>query len=161
MKPLATAALLGALVLPACYTYSPSTVGELTPGAQVRARLTGAQFDELAEHLPGEDRVLEGEIIEAGNDGILLEVPVATSVQGMQVQSYHQRLDIPSSGVADVELRTLNKHRTYSVTGAAILAIGYVIWDQLLSDTRRGGGTEPPPPGEDRRTLIKIPLFVW
>lgn len=161
MKPFATAALLGALALPACYTYSPSTLADLTPGDQVRARLTGAQFDELAEHLPGEDRVLEGEIIESGNGGILLEVPVATTVQGMQVQSYHQRLDIPTAGVADVELRALNKHRTYAVSGAAIIAVGYVIWDQLLSDTRRGGTDPQPPPVEDRRTVIKIPLFVW
>ncbi|MDH3223194.1 MAG: hypothetical protein OEO23_05720 [Gemmatimonadota bacterium] len=161
MKPLATVALVGALVLPACYTYSPSTIGDLTPGDQVRARLTGAQFDELDEHLPGGDRVLEGEVIESGNGGILLEVPVATSVQGIRVQSYHQRLDIPSSGLAEVELRALNKHRTYTLSGAAIVAVGYVIWDQLLSDTRRGGTDPPPPPEEDRRTVIKIPLFVW
>ena len=148
-------------VLGSCYTYTGSSLGELTDGDEVRARLTAAQFDELEEHLPGRDRVLDGEVIEVGPQRLLLEVPVTSSVQGIRVQSLNQRIEISADGLADVELRTLDRGRTYGLSGAGVVLVGYVIWDQLLSDTRRGGEGEPPPPPEDRRTLFKLPLIVW
>lgn len=161
MKGLATAILLS-FVTSGCYTYAPSSIGDLAAGDEIRARLTGAQFDELEEHLPGSDRVLEGEVVETNADGILLEVPVTQMVRGMQVQSLRQRLAIPTQGVTEVELRALNRHRTYAMSGAAALLAGFIVWDQLLADTRRGGtGGGPPPPPEDRRTVVRIPLFVW
>ena len=145
----------------ACYAYSPSTVGDLNMGDEIRARLTAVQFDEIEEHIPGGDRILEGNVIEANGDGILLEVPVASTLEGMRVQSFKQRLDIPAEGITEVELRSLDRNRTYLVSGVAAALAGFIIWDQLLSDTKRGGGGGLPPPDEDRRTILSIPLIVW
>ena len=156
-----TVPLLFALLLAGCYTYAPSSIETLSRGDEVRARLTAAQFDELEEHLPGGDRVIEGEVVEADGNGMLLEVPITTVVEGIRVESLNQRLEIPASGVTDVELRSLDRPRTWAVTGVAAALVGYVIWDQLISDTRRGGTDPPPPPEEDRRTILKIPLIVW
>jgi len=156
---LAVLALPG--VLGGCYTYTASSLGELAIGDEVRARLTAAQFDDLEEHIPGRDRILDGEVVESGPQGLLLEVPVSTSVEGIRIRSLNQRIEIPADGLADVELRTLDRGRTYGVSAAGAALVGFVIWDQLLSDTRRGGTDVIPPPDEDRRTIFRLPIIVW
>ncbi|MGI9629054.1 MAG: hypothetical protein ACR2QM_19640 [Longimicrobiales bacterium] len=148
-------------LLGGCYSYTPSALGDLSAGDEVRARLTAAQFDELEEHIPGGDRVVEGEVVEVGASRMLLEVPVNTAVQGIRVQSLKQRFEIPADGMADVELRTLDRRRTYGLSAVGVAVIGYIVWDQLLSEGRRGGTDTPEPPDEDRRITFKIPFRLW
>ena len=144
-----------------CYSYSATSIGDLAPGDEIRARLSPEEFDKVREHLPGGDRVLEGNLVEVTGQSVMLEVPVSQMMQGMRVGSLNQRLDVPLSGITEVELRTLDRPRTYGIAAVAGVVLGYVVWDQLISDTRRGEPHEPPPPPEDRRTVIKIPLIVW
>ena len=148
-------------LLGGCYAYQPSEVGSLNSGDQVRALLTATQFDELEEHLPGGDREIEGEVVEVRPDSILLEVPVLTAVRGIRVQSYNQRFRIPVSGVADLELRTLDRNRTFGVTGLATILIGAVVYNQFFAETGQTPTDPTPPPPEDRRARFVIPLIVW
>ncbi len=141
-----------------CQTYTHATLGDVGGGDAVRVLLTPAQAEELDDVLPPGDRVVEGEVVEAGSDGLLLEVPVYTGVEGIEVASLHQRIRIPESGLADLEMRSLDRGRTYAVVGVVAGVVGYFLWDQLRSRGRRGGEPPPGPPAESPGIGISLPI---
>ena len=147
------------LFVGACHAYAPSSLAELSSGDRVRTLLTQAQFEAFDEYLFGGDRVLEGTVVEAAADGMLLEVPIVTVAEGIRVESYHQRLRIPAPGVADVEIRSLARGRTYALAGVLGATLGAIVWDQFRG-SRRGETTPPPPPEEDIAVVIRIPFSV-
>ena len=150
-------ALCAIAALTGCYSYTPGALGDVSNGDQVRALLTATQFDELEEHLVGGDREIEGEVIEATPQSILLEVPVVSTVQGIRVQSLNQRFNIPAAGVADLQIREINKPRTYGAIGIAALVLGVVVYDQFFAQTGQTPDDPTPPPPEDRVWRIRIP----
>ena len=142
-----------------CHAYAPSSLTQLQPGDRVRTLVTQEQFDEFDEHLLGGDRLIEGTVVEADPAGVLLEVPVVTVTEGIRVESFSQRLRIPAPGVAEVEIRSLARGRTYSLAGAIGIVLGAIAWDQLRG-SRRGDSTPPPVPEEDIAVVIRIPFTV-
>lgn len=142
----------------ACHAYRPSSLSELHRGDIVRALLTQGQYREFEEYLFGGGRRVEGTVVEAGPRGLLLEVPVVTVAEGIRVDSYRQRLRIPTRGVADIELRSLDRTRTYVLAGVIGTALGAIAWDQLAGRRRRGTEAPPGPPEEDRIVVIQIPF---
>lgn len=150
-------ALVLSLSAAACHAYRPTSVPELHSGDRVRALLTQTQYEEFAEHLLGGDRLVEGTVVEADPAGLLLEVPVVTVAEGIRVDSYSQRLRIPAAGVADVELRSLERSRTYSLVGVVAAALGGIVWYEFARRSRRGTAVPPGPPEEDR-VIIRIPF---
>ena len=155
----AAAALFIPLLAGACHAYRPASLTELSSGDRVRTLLTQSQFEEFDEHLFGGDRLIEGTVVEADANGLLLEVPVVAVAEGIRVRSYHQRLRIPAPGVADMEIRSLARGRTYALAGVLGAALGAIVWDQL-SGSRRGDATPPPLPEEDIAVVIRIPFTV-
>lgn len=153
------AALVLSLSTAACHAYRPTSLPELQGGDRVRTLLTQAQHDELAEYLLGGDRLVEGTVVEADPAGMLLEVPVVTVAEGIRVDSYSQRLRIPAAGVADVELRSLDRGRTYALAGVVAAALGGIVWYEFARRSRRGTAVPPGPPEEDR-IIIRIPFSV-
>ncbi len=158
MRPLLAA--IPAFLAGACHAYAPSSLADVRNGDKVRVLLTPDQRQEFADPLPGTDRVLEGSVVEVDSGRLLLEVPVVTRLEGMHVESLRQRVEIPAAGLADLELRSLARGRTYSMVGIGVAVIGFVLWDQLLSDARRGTKPPPGPPEEDRRVGIRIPFGI-
>ena len=158
MTPIrALAALLLSLSAAACHAYRPISLPELHGGDRVRALLTPAPQEACAAHLRGGDRLVEGTVVEADPAGLLLEVPVVTVAEGIRVDSYSQRLRIPAAGVADVELRSLDRGRTYSLAGIVAAALGGMVWYEFARRSRRGTAVPPGPPEEDR-IIIQIPF---
>lgn len=151
----AVAPLLAALLTSACHTYSPVTLADVTPGDRVRTLLTQAQYEEFDEYLLGGDRTMEGTVIEANGGGLLLEVPLVTVAEGIRVDSYSQRLRIPAQGVADLEIRSLSRGRTYALAGILGVAVGAIAWDQFRG-SRRDEARPPMPPEEDIAVVIRI-----
>lgn len=154
----AASPLLLLLAVGACHAYRPGSPSELHSGDRVRALLTQPQYEELDEHLLGGDRLVEGTVVEADPEGVLLEVPVVTVAEGIRVDSYSQRLRIPVAGMADVEVRSLDRARTYTLAGVVGAALGALVWDQFFSGARRGSEVPPGPPEEERIVLIQIPF---
>ena len=148
--------LLLSLLAAGCHAYRPGALSELNAGDRVRTLLTQSQHAEFEEHLLGGDRLVEGTVVEAGPGGILLEVPVVTVAEGIRVESFSQRLRIPVEGLADVEIRSLHRTRTYALAGIVGAALGTIIWDQFRRRSRRGT-TAPPDPLEDR-VVIQMPF---
>lgn len=149
------AALSAALLASACHTYSPVTLADVTAGDRVRTLLTQAQYEEFDEYLLGGDRIMEGTVVEANAGALLLEVPLVTVAEGIRVDSYSQRLRIPAQGLADVEIRSLSRGRTYALAGILGAAVGAIAWDQFRG-SRRGEGRPPTPPEEDIAVVIRI-----
>ena len=151
----AATAAVAALLTGACHTYSPGTPADVTAGDRVRTLLTQPQFEQFEEHLLGGDRLVEGTVVEADATSMLLEVPVVTVAEGIRVDSYNQRLRIPLQGIADVEIRSLSRGRTYALAGILGAAVGAIAWDQFRG-SRRGEAIPPPPPEEDIAVVIRI-----
>ena len=149
------AAVLLQLLAGACHHYVPGSLVELKPGDRVRTLLTQEQTREFGEFLPRGERALEGTVVEAGSESVLLEVPLLTVAEGIRVDSYHQRLRIPAPGLADVEVRSLARGRTYALVGIAGVVVGAIVWDQV-GRARRGGTSPPDPPNEDGAVVIGL-----
>lgn len=153
------AAVLLPLLVGACHHYAPGSLAELSAGDRVRALLTREQLREFEEFLPAGERSVEGTVVEVDSGGMLLEVPVVTVAEGIRVDSYHQRLRIPAPGLADVEVRSLARGRTYALVGIAGVVVGAVVWDQV-GRARRGGTNPPDPPSEDGAVVIRFGFVV-
>lgn len=128
----------------ACYRYTPATVGRLAPETEVRARVSAAEAERLRAHAGGDGRVLEGRFLGADEDRILLEVAASSQLRGMRVETLHQRLDIRTAEILELERKELDRTRTFLVTGAgAAVMAGFV-----LARLGPGGGSAPPGEGQ-------------
>ena len=127
-------------IVTACYTYAPMDASRLQPGANVRMRIN-AETAEHVEPLLGrtDARQIGGTVIVAGVDTLIVEVPTTTQLAGSRTfQTLNQRVSIPRTGLLEVESRTLNRTRTWLVTGAAAVIVGAII----LNATVEGGGNQ-------------------
>jgi hypothetical protein len=146
------------LILPfctACYTYAPVEISNVTPGSMVRARIAADQMARVEPLVGRQIRVLDGVLVDASVDTLLIEVPAATrTITGGGIQVLAQRLSIPRTGVTEVELKRLSRGRTFGLIAIGTAAIGYIIIDAL----NIGPGKEGIPNdggGED----FRIPLL--
>ncbi len=146
------------LLAAGCHAYKASSLGDLNSGDRVRALLTQDQYNEFEEYLLGGDRRVEGTVVEADSSGVLLEVPVVTVERGIRLDSYHQRLRVPAPGIADLELQSLDRIRTYSLVGVAAVGLGVIVADQVLANSRRRGDPTPGPPEENIAIVLRIPF---
>lgn len=144
MRRLAGIIVIG-LCSTSCYSYSRTELSTVPNGSTVRARISTEQAQRIEPLLGREDvRVLDGVLIQAAQDTILLEVPAATrTVTGGGIQVLHQRVSVARAGILDVELKKLNRGRTALITvGGGALLIAAAI-DALDI----GPGAESPPSG--------------
>src|SRR5262245_51528774 len=139
--------LVLAAVTTACYTYRPVELTQLPAGTSVRARIS-AQEAERVEPLIGKQdaRVLEGVVVQADTTSLLLQVPTTTlgPTYGRS-EVLHQRLSVPRAGVIEVELKQLNRTRTYGliglgIAGAVVLAVDALTGDRGMEGPPGGGG---------------------
>jgi hypothetical protein len=146
------------LVLPlcACYSYVPAELSSLPQGAAVRARITSEQAERVAPLVGRELRVLQGVVVDAGADSVLLEVPAAARIgTAGSVQVLHQRVAIARGGITEMELRRLNRGRTTLLVVGSSAIIGYFLMDALDIGPGREG-----PRGGDGGTDMRIPLLT-
>ena len=84
---------------------------------------------------------------------------MATVAEGIRLQSYSQRIRVPVAGIAEVELRTLDRGRTWGLLGAVGAVGGGILWYELGRRSRRSGPTPPTPPEEGPpRLVFRVPL---
>jgi hypothetical protein len=100
-------------------------------------------------------RVLEGMFVQLNGDQVLLQVPAAArQAPGGGVETLHQRLSIPRDGLLEVELKQLNRSRTYGLIGFGVAAASYLAVSALNGDR---GSSGPPNGGGDPE--FRIPIF--
>ena len=140
-----------------CYQYVPAS--EVTPGSQVRARLTAAGSDTLTQRLgPGVEEVV-GTYLGPEEGAMSLLVSEYVSARGGRQTMWNEALRVPRGGIAQLERRELS--RTKSVLfGAGIVAavsVAYVALDIGSSIFETEPETEPGPT-DMRGWWIRIPL---
>lgn len=114
-----------ALVTSGCYTFTPTTIAEVAPGQEVRLRIdapTAALLQDV--RLPG-PRLLDGTFLRRSADVVVVEASVGTASDLRGARVLVQEVDVPLSGIAMVEIKTLDRLRTGALVvggGAAVLA---------------------------------------
>lgn len=135
-----------------CYTYSPVRPADAVLNARVRATVSSAQAEELAQVLRSATSQVVGTLVERNDERVLLEVPLWAGGTGVSSQALHSRVSIPFSDLVSLESRTFSRWRTAVSVGAVVAAVAG-------SWTFIGGGTEL---GDKEKTGIDnaiIPFF--
>ncbi len=144
------------LALGGCYTYRPTTFDLLAEGAEIQARLRGAEVDRLSDVLPTDGRVVEGTVVERDGGSVFVDVRVASSLEGMQLTTLNQRIQLNRDGVVDLQLKILSRGRTWTAAGIAGAAIGFFIYKQFLEDSGGPGSGLGPNPNEGRVIGLRL-----
>lgn len=156
-----TVAALVAL-LSGCYAYQPVGVEQVRPQQKVRVRLTASEANRLEQYVGTEDRDVDGQVVESSADSLMILVPGLSELRGARVETLHQRVNVARSGIADLELRQLDRPRTYLVTGV----IGAIVLGIAIDQVFGHGGSDvvdtTPTPNENRIPAgLRIPLRLW
>jgi hypothetical protein len=137
-----------------CYHYLPSSPQEVATGQAVRLRLTADEAARYTDLRLGDPRLLEGTVVDRSASGVMLDATVGVNNAETGARALTQRLNVPLSGVLDVELKQLDRTKTgFLVGGAAVLA-GVVI----AKATGAFGSDEIP--GTDNPEARRVPLFT-
>jgi len=162
MKPaIVRSSLLLALSLTAgCHTFQPSSYDQIAPGERVRARVNSAWADSLDVLLQRDGRVVEGTVVEKNGSGMLMEIAVQNELRGIEFQTLSQRVLIPRQGFVDLELKELDRRRTFGALALAGTVVGIFLVQQLSEDS--GGGALPggggPSEARITRPLFRVPV---
>ena len=153
-RPFLVALAFAAPLAAGCYSYTAAQPSSIAPGVTVRARITAAAGASVAPLLGTTPSSLTGKLISDLRDTLIIEVPAVMAAEiGSSVQTLHQRVSIPRSEIVFLEIRELNRARTYGLFGGAALILGWALIDVLKgepgSEQIPGGG------GEDNR----VPVF--
>ena len=148
-------------VLGGCYSHRPVTLDEVTAGDDIRVRVTAREMDRLEAEVPLPDRVFRGTVVGA-ESGLLLQVPVPGSEAGpTSAGPLFNRIRVAPDGLVEVEVRELDRVRTFGLVAAAAAvatAVGIAAFES--PDDPEGEGDKP----NDNQDLIVfgIPFsFGW
>lgn len=143
-------AIVSAATLGACYDYLPMPSGDPQPGLEVRAMLTDAGSLQLSPFIGPRVSSLDGTIVRADRDSLVLRVKSLTLMSGEENGWSGERLAVPASAVASLRTKQLSRTRT---TLAALVATGGVV--AIIAGNHGGGdpasgGVIIPPTGQYR-----------
>lgn len=139
-----TAALMAAVSL-GCYSYVPVPMDQVSVGLRARARLSPDEATRLAPVIGREDRLVEGQVIEASEQRLLLAVPTATAVRGMSAEQFHQRIELPRTGILELEQRQFSRIKTGFAIGGAAVVVGAALVAAFKAIDRNTGEDKPGP----------------
>lgn len=126
---------LAAPVATGCYAYTAARPGAVSPGVTVRARITPVASERIAPLLGLTPRMLTGRLISDLRDTLIIEVPTVTTAEiGSAVQTLHQRVSIPRSEIMFLEIRELDRTRTFALVGGAAAVVGVVLYKALKGE---------------------------
>lgn len=162
LRSLATA---GICALSGCYSYVPVDLEAVRPGEDVRVTITREAAERMEPALPGDRTTLEGEVVQAEPGSLWVSVATGRRQSGFQFERMGQTVIFDWDETLEVELRTLEKQRTATAIGAAVVAVGAITWTALSGKT---GGKSGPGPGDGPAddpflwtiSLLRLPLRI-
>lgn len=146
-------ASLAAMALTGCYSYAPIRPEDVSAGTVARARLDPDEARRVAEIIGRDDRLLEGEVLEADGDRLLLAVPMTTTAAGMSPRQFHQRVELRRGSILEVEARQFSALKTGLLAGAGAILIGAAIAGAFSGNDDSDGNEKPRP--DD----LVVPIF--
>jgi hypothetical protein len=142
----------------ACYSYVEVPLESIAPGSEVRVGIGSEASDRLRDALAADQRALEGHVSSADAGGLLLDVVAATRQLGFQFERLRQTVRLERSDVRYVELKRLDRQRTYIGLGVGALAAGAITFKALSGKT--GGDTRPPTGGGTADARVVRPWLI-
>lgn len=146
-------ALSALLVVGGCYRYTPSSPQEIAPGQVVRLRLSPEEAGKYADLRLANPRLLDGTVVDRNGSELMVDASLRVSEPGAGPRELMQRLNVPLTGVLDVELRELDRTRTSFLMAGGAAALGAVIAASL------GGSGSEDGPGNENPEARRIPFF--
>lgn len=146
--PGATAALVAATVLSACYNYVPTERAAPAAGQEVRLTLTDLGSAQLTGALGARVETVDGYLEPSTGDSLVIRA-TRTVVRGGNESAWNgERVALPSNAVASVALRRFSRSRTLLAAAIGIgLAVAAVIAASALNASN-GGDTIDRLPGQ-------------
>jgi len=136
-----------------CYHYLPYSPQEIAPGQAVRLRLTADEAARYADLRLSDPRLLEGTVVDRSSSGLMLDASVGVNDAATGSRTLMQRLDVPLTGVLDVELKELDRTRTGFLVGGGAVVVALAV----AKATGAFGSNDTP--GTDLPEARRVPLF--
>jgi hypothetical protein len=100
---------------------------------------------------------VEGHVQSREDGALLLDVVATTRQVGFRLEALSQTLHVERADVTHVEIKSLDRGRTFAAIGLGGVVLGALTWKALGGDT--GGNTSPPTgPGPADARVVR-PLF--
>jgi hypothetical protein len=122
----------------------------------VRARVSVERAEAIAAAHPIVGRDLDGAVLEANSEELVILVPLRQSTGFRSEPSIGAPLGIPNEDVVEVELKKLDWTRTGALAAAGAALLGLIASQTFDGD---GGGDDPGKPGGDPQDAI-IPFRI-
>lgn len=144
--------------LAACYSYVPVDPAAISPGMQVRARLSAPGALRVSEATGEVRRRLEGEVVALQADTLVVAIPVRSSGGSYVAQAGLppplDTLQVARVDVAVLEEKRFSAGKTALAAGAAGAASAFVVI--RLFDLAGGGGGGPDGGNPDAYLAIRL-----
>lgn len=154
MTRLAFVALLS--LLGGCYTYHTVPLENAPVGRTIRARISATEAERVGTILGRENRLLEGQLLDRPDGGLLIAVPSSHSVEGGSNVATFQRIAVPRESLLELETRRLDKRRTAGAIALAVTVVTYAAINAFTNSNSSGRGGKPG--GQQMRVPLRLPL---
>jgi hypothetical protein len=129
-----------------CTTYAPLRGSEISPGYEIRVRLTDRGAVNLAPRIGPRARQLEGTLRQVTDTSLVLSVRRVIREAGGEDTYGGGEIPLRSEDFESVEASKVSMPRSILVAGAVIASVFLVAKGAGSSSGAPGGG--PPPPGK-------------
>ena len=144
------------LALGGCHRYVPVRPGTVTPGSDVRVRLTPEGVQRIGEAYGSASGTITGQL-ESWAEEVVVRVPVGGS-PGMLDRGLMNKIVIPQADIAAVDLIERDRTRT-AVLSLSIGAVAGLTAIAVFGGVFGGATVKDPPAPED--TLIPLWLRIF
>jgi hypothetical protein len=145
-----------------CYEYVPTAFEAVPSGDRVRALLTAQAQEDVLRRTGTHYRILEGKVLDRTDDQMLLSVPTVKVESEYGSQSLYQRIDVTRDGVVRVDVKEMDKFKTFGLVGLTAVAATFIV-QRAIAEGEPGtpGGSGLPGSDNIRGGLLYLTLFRW
>jgi hypothetical protein len=139
-----------------CYTYTPIDLAAVTPGMEVRARVSAATAAQLGPSLGMSDaRLLNGLVVDKPAEGLTLKVTSAPQGTVGAPEGLFQQILITRTDVLELESKKLDNGRTRLAVAAGVVG-AVAVAAAILRGHSSGASAVTEPPANFTLGVLRI-----
>jgi len=144
-----------------CYRYVPTTLDAVQAGDHVRAVLSPEAQRDLQDRVGIDVSILEGKLLDDG-DRVVVSMPTVKLASAFGAQSLHQNIDVQRGQIARVDVRQLDKFRTFGLIGIGAGVITFATVKAFAGgEPGSPNGQNGDPPEHIHGVLFSVPVIRW
>jgi len=145
-------------LLAGCYRYTAVEPAAVQPGTSIRARVAATDAERLEPLIGTTDaRLLYGVLLESDSDAFLVQVP--SVLRPGTGQTLSQRVSLPRTSVLEMELRRLDRTRTWGLVALGLVAGAFVTYQAFRGEPEITGPDNGGGGGSEARIPVRIPRW--